>query len=58
MFGDTEIFNLIAEKMLDDFSLEDILEANDLSDVEALAVLIREGLIDTEFYEVHRGADE
>jgi len=45
MFGDTERYRRIAEELLEDYSLEDILELNDLSEVEVLEYLIGAGLI-------------
>lgn len=47
MFGDLyDKFELIAEAMLKEDTLEDILEANDLTNEEALAALIQAGLIE------------
>lgn len=41
----------IAEQMLKDFTLLEILERNDLHEEDALAALIRLGFIDVEDYE-------
>jgi hypothetical protein len=46
MFGDArDYFRLIAEKMLEDSSLEDIIENNDELVSEILAYLLEEGMI-------------
>lgn len=45
MFGDTDIYEDIAEFLLEMYDLEDILEMNNLTDVDALALLIEGGSI-------------
>ena len=45
MFGDITVYEDKAEELLEDLDLEDVLEMNNLTEVEVLAVLIREGLI-------------
>lgn len=52
MFDDVPFYSIIAERMLDDFELTDILEMNDVLPVDALAILIEKGLIDVEEYEM------
>lgn len=46
MFGDSEIFLKIAAEILEDFSLEEILELNNLSEEDVLAILIENGHVD------------
>lgn len=45
MFGDTEVFTEIAERLLEMYDLEDILEMNNLTSEDALAILIEGGFI-------------
>lgn len=45
MFGDDETIIAIAEEMLSDIELADILEMNDLTDLEVLTILISGGYI-------------
>lgn len=47
MFGDANYFELLAEKLLDDWEFAQLLEENDLGEVEVLALLLEHGLIDT-----------
>lgn len=45
MFGDDLEFDEVVAELLEEFSLEDILEMNDLTDAAALIILIRGGHI-------------
>ncbi len=42
MFGDPELRSL-ARELLEDFTLEELLEMNDLDDVDVIEILIRGG---------------
>lgn len=46
MFGDLTYEENLAEHILKDFCLEEILEMNDLPEHLVLAILIRNGVID------------
>lgn len=46
MFGDSEIFLKIAAEILEDFSLEEILELNNLTEEDVLSILIENGHVD------------
>lgn len=45
MFRDDTLAEEIAEDMLADYELSEILEMNDLTDVETLSILIQRGFI-------------
>lgn len=45
MFGDTEIYDQIAERLLETYTLEEMLEMNDLTPEDVLSILIERGYI-------------
>lgn len=52
VFGDNENLELkLAERMLEVSSFKEILYTNNLSAVEVLEILIRNGFIDTSYFE-------
>lgn len=56
VFGDGENIELdYANKLLQLYNLYDIFTYNDLTEVDVLEALIRQGLIDTEVVEIEYG---
>lgn len=43
MFGDFSVYEEIAEALLSDFTLEELLELNNLTELEVLSILVEGG---------------